>query len=125
MEHSLFARLGRFAVRRRWFVIPAWVAILVVMGSFAKGLTGRLSSGGFEVPNSESLSVLHDLQSTFSAQFPSTALVVVTTSGTVLTEAGRGVPAGYEVLTGGAPAFFSRFNEISRQDLDKAEKVSF
>src|SRR5712692_1856662 len=78
MEHSLFARLGRFAVRRRWFVIPAWVAILVVMGSFAKGLTGRLSSGGFEVPNSESLSVLHDLQSTFSAQFPSTALVVVT-----------------------------------------------
>src|SRR5438094_4276325 len=77
MERSLFGRLGRFAVRRRWFVIPAWLAILVVMGSFAKGLTGRLSSGGFEVPNSESLSVLHDLQSTFSAQFPSTALVVV------------------------------------------------
>jgi RND superfamily putative drug exporter len=37
----------------------------------------------------------------------------------------RGVPAGVEVETGGSAAFFSRVNEISRHDLEQAERVSF
>src|SRR3989442_1220031 len=77
MEHGLFARLGRFAVRRRWLVIGVWAALLVAMGTFAGGLSNRLTSGGFEVPGSPSLAVQHDLQNRFSGQYPYTALVVI------------------------------------------------
>jgi putative drug exporter of the RND superfamily len=190
MKASLFARLGRFAVRRRWFIIPAWIVALVVMGTFAKGLQGRLSSGGFEVPGSDSLAVSHDLSRSFSRQYPATALVVVrngsatlddpafkaqvqsmsseirgapnvgavysfystgsdvfvshdrhttfilvglkgtqsdalNASGAVAEAARQTADPGFTVKTGGVPAFFNRFNEVSRQDLEKAEKVSF
>ena len=39
--------------------------------------------------------------------------------------AGRAVPAGFQVVTGGGPAFYDRFNQISRDDLAKAEQSSF
>src|SRR5688572_10143198 len=74
---GLFGRLGRFTVRRRWYVIGAWVALLVVMGAFASGLQDRLGSGGFEVPGSQSLAVQRDLEGRFASQFPTTALVTV------------------------------------------------
>jgi uncharacterized membrane protein YdfJ with MMPL/SSD domain len=48
--NSLLGRLGTFTVRRRWYVIGAWVVLLAVMASFAPGLQDRLGSGGFEVP---------------------------------------------------------------------------
>jgi predicted NAD-dependent protein-ADP-ribosyltransferase YbiA (DUF1768 family) len=41
-DRSLLGRLGSFTVRRRWWVIGAWVVLLAVMGSFASGLTDRL-----------------------------------------------------------------------------------
>ncbi len=190
MERSLFGRLGRFAVRRRWFVIAAWAAVLLAMGSFAGGLQDRLTSGGFEVPGSPSLSVQHDLEHRFDGQHPYTALVVVhsdrtavsdpafqaeirklsttvaaasgvgsvqsvistgsplfvspdghTTylvaglpddqnaalkaAGRIMDAAGRNVPDGYRIETGGGPAFFHRFDEVSRADLERAERVSF
>jgi putative drug exporter of the RND superfamily len=37
----------------------------------------------------------------------------------------RDVPAGVEVQTGGSAAFYERLNEISRHDLEQAERVSF
>src|SRR4029453_16916268 len=77
MDETLFGRLGRFAVRRRWAVIGTWAVVLVLMGSFAGALTGRLTSGGFEVPGSDSLTVQRDLQHRFTGQYPSSALVVV------------------------------------------------
>ena len=80
MDTTLFGRLGGFAVRRRWFVIATWAVLLVTMGTFARGLSGRLTSGGFEVPGSPSLAVQHDLQNRFSGQYPYTALVVVMTA---------------------------------------------
>src|SRR5512132_1107847 len=75
--NSLLGRLGAFTVRRRWFVIGAWVVLLAVMGSFAPGLQDRLGSGGFEVPGSQSLAVQRDLERRFANQFPTTALVTV------------------------------------------------
>jgi RND superfamily putative drug exporter len=190
METTLFGRLGHFATRRRYLVIATWIVLLAVMGTFAKGLTGRLTSGGFEVPGSQSLAVNDLLQSKFTDESPAIALVVVhnahakltdpgyrsvvgdiaarvkaipnvtsvktlystrsiffasrdlhttylmaglkgdqnqnlKTAGLVLDAAPKGVPAGYQVDTGGGPAFFDRFNEISRQDLEKTEKITF
>ena len=75
--NSLMGRLGTFTVRRRWYVIGAWVVLLAVMASFAPGLQDRLGSGGFEVPGSQSLAVQRDLERRFANQFPTTALVTV------------------------------------------------
>jgi len=190
MERSLFGRLGRFAVRRRWLVIAVWAGLLVTMGTFAQGLSGRLSSGGFEVPGSDSQTVLDDLNDRFTGQFPATALVVVHSdsvtvddpsfrakveaiAGRIRSTAGVGGvhsflsedsplfvssdrhttyliagleggqnevlheaaavaeaarherAASFEVATGGLPAFFDRFNEVSRQDLESAERIAF
>jgi putative drug exporter of the RND superfamily len=190
-ERSLLGRLGRFTVRRRWYVIAAWAVLLAVMGTFASGLQDRLGSGGFEVPGSQSLAVQRDLERRFANQFPATALVTIhdaarrvddpgyravvervagrvravpdvggvesfittgspafvspdrhTTylvaglSGSQSTqldtapkvdEAARGadLPSGVEVQTGGSAAFFGRVNDISRHDLEQAERVSF
>jgi putative drug exporter of the RND superfamily len=188
--NSLLGRLGAFTVRRRWYVIGAWVVLLAVMASFASGLTDRLGSGGFEVPGSQSLAVQRDLEQRFANQFPTTALVTVhdgartvddpafrelveaiatrvgevpnvggvesvvstgspafvspdrhttylvvglsgdqntqlDTAPAVVEAARRDVPAGVEVEVGGGAAFYERMNEISRHDLEQAERVSF
>jgi putative drug exporter of the RND superfamily len=188
--NSLLGRLGAFTVRRRWYVIGAWVVLLAVMASFASGLTDRLGSGGFEVPGSQSLAVQRDLEQRFANQFPTTALVTVhdgartvddpafkavvegiatrvgevpnvggvesvvstgspafvspdkhttylvvglsgdqntqlDTAPEVVEAARRDLPAGVEVEVGGGSAFYERMNEISRHDLEQAERVSF
>ncbi len=189
MDGGMFARLGRFAVRRRWYVIGAWLVLAMIMGSFARGLQGRLGQGGFEVPGSDSLTVFNELKTQFHQDL-STGLVVVRNVGLSLDDqafrdqirairdrvaavpgvstvqsllngpdaefasgdrhttyliaqltgdqnrqlseatavtaaAGRAVPAGFQVVTGGGPAFYDRFNQISRDDLAKAEQSSF
>jgi len=94
-DRSLLGRLGRFTVRRRWYVIGAWAVLLAVMASFASGLTDRLGSGGFEVPGSQSLAVQRDLENRFANQFPTTALVTVhSRSSTVDDPAYRAVVEG-------------------------------
>lgn len=77
MRESSFSRIGRFAARWPWLVIGGWAVVLVVMGSFAGGLSERLSGGGFDVPGSESLAVKQDLAHRFTRQFSATGLVVV------------------------------------------------
>jgi RND superfamily putative drug exporter len=47
------------------------------------------------------------------------------TARAVSTAAAADVPAGFRVETGGSSAFYNRFNDISRTDLETAEKVSF
>jgi RND superfamily putative drug exporter len=49
----VFARLGRFCFRRRWLVVVAWVAALVVGGAVL-GAVGTSSRSGFELPDVES-----------------------------------------------------------------------
>ena len=46
--------LGRFAYRRRWLVLAAAVAFLAVAVAWGTGVFGRLTSGGFEDPGSQS-----------------------------------------------------------------------
>ena len=46
--------LGRFAYRRRWLVLAAATAFLAVAVAWGTGVFGRLTSGGFEDPGSES-----------------------------------------------------------------------
>ncbi|WP_129668031.1 MMPL family transporter [Phytoactinopolyspora endophytica] len=46
-------RLGRFAYRRRWFVAPAWVALLVLTGIGSSTIAGD-NVESFEIPGTES-----------------------------------------------------------------------
>jgi len=49
----IFYVLGRFTYRRRWFVVLAWVALLLVSAFFAPNLSDRLQGGGFNGADSE------------------------------------------------------------------------
>ena len=51
---SPFDRLGRFVVRRAWWVVAAWVALLLVAIPFAPRRPGQLSAGGFILDDLES-----------------------------------------------------------------------
>ena len=49
-----FDRLGRFAVRRRWWIVAAWAVILLAALPFAPQAPGALSAGGFILDDLES-----------------------------------------------------------------------
>jgi RND superfamily putative drug exporter len=51
---TLFDRLGRFVVRRRWWVVAAWAALLLAAVPFAPRAPGALSAGGFILDDLES-----------------------------------------------------------------------
>src|SRR6266516_6276576 len=68
-RRSAFYRLGAFSVRRRWFVVAAWVLVFIAMGPFLGKLTDRLSQGGFEVPGSQSDQVKRAIENDFKGQY--------------------------------------------------------
>ncbi len=78
---TLFDRLGRFVVRRAWWVVGAWAALLLIAIPFAPQVPGQLSAGGF---------ILDDLESARAKALlgrelglPASALVIVFSSPTL------------------------------------------
>ncbi len=78
---TLFDRLGRFVVRRAWWVVGAWLALLLVAIPYAPQVPGQLSAGGF---------ILDDLESARAKALlgrelglPPSALVIVFSSPTL------------------------------------------
>jgi putative drug exporter of the RND superfamily len=58
-----FDRLGRFAVRRRWWIVAAWAVLILAALPFAPQAPGALSAGGFILDDLESArakQLLHD-----------------------------------------------------------------
>ena len=90
-----FDRLGRFVVRRAWWVVGAWVALLLVAIPFAPQVPGQLSAGGFILDDLESARAKALLESELGV--PPSALVIVFSSPTL--EAGT--PA-FEAAAAGA-----------------------
>ncbi len=76
-----FERLGRFAVRRRWWIVAAWVTLIVIAIPFAPRAPGALSPGGFILDNLESARAKQLLEDTLGTE-PS-AFVLVYTSATM------------------------------------------
>ena len=76
-----FDRLGRSVVRRAWWVIGAWVALLLVAIPLAGQVPGRLSAGGFISEDLESARAKALLESGLGA--PPSALVIVLSSPTL------------------------------------------
>jgi RND superfamily putative drug exporter len=60
---SAFERLGRWAARRRWWIVGAWVALLVGAAPLAAQTSDALRSGGFirqDLESARSKQLLHD-----------------------------------------------------------------
>jgi RND superfamily putative drug exporter len=57
----LLYRLGSFAYRRRWWVVSAWLAVMVAVGGSAVAFSGSLSNN-FTIPGTESQRVLNQLK---------------------------------------------------------------
>src|SRR3954447_17151404 len=76
-----FDRLGRFVVRRAWWVVAAWAALLLVAIPFAPQVPGQLSAGGFILDDLESARAKSVLENELGAA-PS-ALVIVFSSPTL------------------------------------------
>ncbi len=70
-----FARLGRFAVRRRWSIVLVWAVILIVAIPLAPRVVGVLRAGGFILDDLESARAKTLLQTELAT--PPSAVVVV------------------------------------------------
>jgi uncharacterized membrane protein YdfJ with MMPL/SSD domain len=54
---AFMVRLSGLLTRRRWWVVGAWIAIVVIAAPLAAKQTEHLSGGGFDVPGSQSQAV--------------------------------------------------------------------
>jgi RND superfamily putative drug exporter len=78
---TLFDRLGRFVVRRRWWVVGAWALVLLAALPFAPRAPSVLSAGGFILDDLESARAKALLEEELG--LPPSALVVVFHSDTL------------------------------------------
>src|SRR4051812_12868523 len=69
-------RLGDLIERRRWFVLGAWIVLLLAAAPFASRQTENLTGGGFNVPGSGSQRVDDSLHRFPGAQRESLAAVL-------------------------------------------------
>ena len=82
-----FARLGRWVVRRRWWIVAAWAVALLVAIPLAPRVVGALRAGGFILDDLESARAKALLQTELNT--PPSAVVVVLHSDTTV----AGTPA--------------------------------
>ena len=82
-----FDRLGRFVVRRAWWIVAAWAVVLLVALPLAPRVSGQLSAGGFILDDLESARAKALLGTELGA--PPSALVIVLSSQTLV----AGTPA--------------------------------
>ena len=97
-----FDRLGRFAVRRRWWIVAAWAVILLAALPFAPQAPGALSAGGFILDDLESARAKQVLQEELGAE-PS-AFVLVYNSDTLRAGTREWLAAVNEATAGVATA---------------------
>jgi putative drug exporter of the RND superfamily len=75
-----FYRLGQTVYRRRWWVVAAWVAVLVLAVPFAPRVGGALRAGGFSLSDLESARARDMLQHELGVP-PSAVVIVLEASG--------------------------------------------
>ena len=54
VKSSVLQRLGRFAFRRRWFIIGSWLVLFAGSALLAPEITSVLKGGGYTTPSSQS-----------------------------------------------------------------------
>jgi len=76
-----FDQLGRIVARRRWWIVAAWAALLLLALPFAPRAPGALSAGGFILDDLESARAKQLLED--AVGIPPSALVIVHSSDTL------------------------------------------
>ena len=89
MATSRLARWARWCHRRRWRVLGAWAALLVVVGVAASSLGGT-TEDDFRIPDAESQRALDVLQQRFPDMAGDNAMVVFDADGGLEQPANRG-----------------------------------
>ncbi len=79
----MFTRIGQFTVRRRRFVLVLTVVVVILAGVLGGAVFERLSTGGFEDPDSESARAADLLDQEFGAGAPNVVLLVTAEDGDV------------------------------------------
>ena len=72
----MLSGLGRFAVRRRRWILLASLGFVVLAGALGGGVAALLSGGGFEDPSSESVAGAETLERIFRSGHPDLVLLV-------------------------------------------------
>ncbi|WP_035771467.1 MMPL family transporter, partial [Arthrobacter sp. Br18] len=73
----LLYRLGKFAYRRRWWVVSAWLAIILAVGGAAVAFSGTLTNN-FSIPGTESQRISDRLRAELPEAVGGTGTVVFT-----------------------------------------------
>src|SRR4051812_50199271 len=71
-----FARLGGFTYRRRWWILAAWLIVLIGCGPFAGKANSVLKAGGIEAPGSDSSVAASVLSQKFDVSALNNAAIV-------------------------------------------------
>ena len=79
----MFDWLGTFVVAKRKWVVAATVLFALGAGAIGGGVADRLSNGGFDDPNSESVQASDLLQEEFGVSNPNLVLLVTVDEGSV------------------------------------------
>jgi RND superfamily putative drug exporter len=87
-DHRLFAPLGRFTVRYRWLIIAAWIIATIVLATVLPSLSSvEKNSNSQFLPASTSSVQADRLAVPFTAASNNQAILVVSTTGSLLTPA--------------------------------------
>jgi RND superfamily putative drug exporter len=97
-----FAALGRFAHRRRWWIVGAWALLLAIALPFAPRVPDALRAGGFILDDLESARAKATLQEELGA--PPSAVVVVFHSDELVAGSPAFEAAAAEAIAGVADA---------------------
>ena len=68
-----FDHLGRFTVRRRWWIVTAWAALILLAIPFAPRAPGALSAGGFILAELESSRAKQVLRRSLASSRPTSS----------------------------------------------------
>jgi RND superfamily putative drug exporter len=98
-----FSRLGRFVVRRRWWVVAAWAILLAIAIPLAPRVPGELRAGGFILDDLESARAKALLQTELGTPPSAVVIVVHSDTATAGTPAFEGSAAAAIAAVPGAP----------------------
>ncbi len=85
VDHSLFARWGRFAFRRRWALLVASLLVMAIGGIWGTGVISALSQGGFNDPAAQSTKAAAVLAKDFARSSADAIIIYSAPSGSALT----------------------------------------
>lgn len=88
----MLTRLGHLTVRARAAVLLAALAVLVVAGLAAGGVTDRLAGGGFDDAGDEVAAAEHALETNFGAGEPN--IILLADAGSVRVDSASAAQAG-------------------------------